>query len=292
MNWLAISVLCAFCVATADALTKRYLSDYTALELTIVRLAWTAALLAPMLIYTWAGPLPPVFWAYMAVLAPLEILALALYMAAIRDSPLAQTLPYLAFTPVLTLLTGYLFLGEQTSLPGGLGVVVVTLGIYLLNAEHLVQGDRRAWYGPFTAVAHMRGPRYMLGAAAIYSLTSVLGKAAMERVSPLFFGPLYYVILGLTAVIYGISRQAGVVRLLWRRPGRHLLIAVAMAGMVLTHFLAIKLAPTVAYVIAIKRCSILFGIVYGAWWFREHGVARNLAAGALVVAGVVLIQWK
>ena len=41
--------------------------------------------------------------------------------------------------------------------------------------------------------------------------------------------------------------------------------------------------------IAVKRTSLLFGILYGALFFREPGLARRLPAGALMVAGVALI---
>jgi drug/metabolite transporter (DMT)-like permease len=292
VSWLAISLLCGFFLATADALSKRFLGDYTATELTLARLVWTGALLAPLLLVT-ADGLPSLsFWAYMAVLTPLEILGLACYMAAIQGSALAESLPYLAFTPVFTLVTGYVFLGEQASVHGGLGVLVVVLGAYVLNIEHLFGGGAGAWFAPLRAIGRARGPRLMLSAAAIYSLTSVLGKAAMQHVSPGFFGPLYYVILGSAAALYGLIKPKVLGRSLCRRPGWSLLIAVAMAGMVLTHFLAIKIAPSVAYVLAVKRCSILFGIAYGAWWFHERDTLRSVLAGVLVVSGVVLIQWQ
>jgi hypothetical protein len=39
----------------------------------------------------------------------------------------------------------------------------------------------------------------------------------------------------------------------------------------------------------VKRTSLLFGILYGAFVFRESGLAARLPAGALMLAGVVLI---
>jgi drug/metabolite transporter (DMT)-like permease len=39
----------------------------------------------------------------------------------------------------------------------------------------------------------------------------------------------------------------------------------------------------------VKRASLLFGIVYGALWFGERHLRRNLLAGTLMVAGVGLI---
>jgi drug/metabolite transporter (DMT)-like permease len=65
-------------------------------------------------------------------------------------------------------------------------------------------------------------------------------------------------------------------------------VGLFMGAMVLAHFYAIAHVQ-VAYMIAVKRTSLLFGMIYGAWLFGESGIRRNLAAGALMVAGVYLI---
>ena len=73
-----------------------------------------------------------------------------------------------------------------------------------------------------------------------------------------------------------------------KHPWAHLGIGAFMAGMVVTHFYAI-VHIEVAYMVAVKRTSLLFGIVYGAWLFGENGLKKNLAAGMLMVLGVLLI---
>jgi uncharacterized membrane protein len=60
------------------------------------------------------------------------------------------------------------------------------------------------------------------------------------------------------------------------------------AVMVYTHFLALQQVE-VAYMIAVKRTSLLFGILYGALLFHETGLRTRLPAGALMLAGVVTI---
>jgi len=65
-------------------------------------------------------------------------------------------------------------------------------------------------------------------------------------------------------------------------------VGVLMAVMVVTHFMAISKVEA-AYMIAVKRTSLLFGILYGALLFREAHLGRNLVAGALMIAGVGLI---
>lgn len=122
----------------------------------------------------------------------------------------------------------------------------------------------------------------------LYSLTSVLGKAALQYVSPLFFGSFYFALLGVASLVMLSAREARAITVLWRRPRAHLLVGSMMAVMVVTHYLAIQMIE-VAYMITVKRTSLLFGIVYGALLFSEPRVIPHLAAGALMVAGVFLV---
>jgi drug/metabolite transporter (DMT)-like permease len=228
------------------------------------------------------------FWGWVASLLPLEILAMWLYMRAIRESPLSLTLPYLAFTPVFNILTGYLLLGETVTLPGFAGIMLVVSGAWLLNLDHARTENGINLLAPFRAVARERGSRLMLGVAVLYSLTSVLGKGAMQYVPPGFFGPFYFLLLGLATTVVFSSREVKPWRVLTRHPRAHLLVGLAMGLMVVTHFYAIQHVE-VAYMIAVKRTSLLFGMLYGAWLFAETGLGKNLSAGVLMILGVLLI---
>jgi drug/metabolite transporter (DMT)-like permease len=286
MNWFGLTLLSAFFLATADALSKRFLAHYRPGELVLVRFGVAGMLLLPLLLsQAWPAP-PAAFWGWVALLMPLEILAMWLYMRAIRESPLSLTLPYLAFTPVFNILTGNLLLGEQVSLSGFAGIALVVCGAWLLNLKAAHKGTGWSIFAPFRAIASERGSRLMLITSAIYSLTSVLGKAALLHVTPAYFGPFYFVALGgVTALVFG-SRDIGTWRA--RHPLAHLAIGGCMAVMVVTHFYAIEHIE-VAYMIAVKRISLLFGMLYGAWLFHEQGLSRNLSAGTLMIFGVFLI---
>jgi drug/metabolite transporter (DMT)-like permease len=288
MHWLPLTLLCAFSLASADAATKKHLCGYTVRELVMVRFAFPAMLLAPLLLIYPLPPLPAAFWGWVGALVPLEVLAMLLYMRAIRDSPLYLTLPYLAFTPVVTAVTGLLLLGEQPSPKGLSGILLVVAGAYLLNSEHAESVKRPGWRAPLQAAWRDTGSRLMVAVAAIYGLTSVMGKAALRYVPPRTFGPFYFVLLGALTVTALAAHRPSSIRVLWRRPRAHLLIGACMAIMVITHFTAIERVEA-AYMIAVKRVSLLFGILYGALLFKERRLGRNLLAGALMVAGVALI---
>jgi drug/metabolite transporter (DMT)-like permease len=284
-SWLLLSLASALLLASGDAAAKRLLQGYAAREMTLVYSVFTALCLLPWLLWLPWPPFSWTFWGWIAALVPLEILAMLLYLAAIRDSPLSLTVPYLAFTPAFMVLTGYVVLGERVSMTGLAGIGLIVTGAYSLNAEHRRLGG---WLAPLRAITRERGSRYMLAASAIYSLTAVMGKAAMQHVPPVFFGPFYFLVLGLAApLVLSLDRPARL-RALWRQPRAHLLIGLLASAMVLTHFLALAQVEA-AYMIAVKRSSLLFGMVYGALLFGEQRLHQHLLAGALMVAGVALV---
>ena len=83
-------------------------------------------------------------------------------------------------------------------------------------------------------------------------------------------------------------RNHNPLRVLVRHPWAQLGVGLFMGLMVVTHFYAIA-DVEVAYMIAVKRTSLLFGMLYGAWLFAETGLSRNLVAGVLMILGIVLI---
>jgi drug/metabolite transporter (DMT)-like permease len=285
MTWLWLTLACAFLVALADALSKRHLAGYTAREMAMVRFGFGGLLLLPFALSHPLEELPRQFWMWMAALVPLEVVAVVLYMRAIRDHPLSLTLPYLAFTPVFTTVTGYVLLGEAVSARGLGGILLVVAGAWLLNLD---PAAARGALGPFRAIARHRGARLMLAVAAIYAVTAVMGKGALAYMPAAAFGPFYFALLGIaTLFVFGLGNQRAL-RALGRKPVPHLAIGAVMAAMAVTHFLALERVQT-AYMITAKRTSLLFAMVLGALWFGERNLRRNLMAGSLMVLGVALV---
>jgi drug/metabolite transporter (DMT)-like permease len=287
MQWLPLTLLSAFCIATADALTRKYLQGYSARELVIIRFGMPGLLLLPLLAIQPMPDLATEFWYWTAALVPLEISAMLLYSQAIRDTSLSLTLPYLAFTPVFNTLTGYVLLQEQVSVTGFAGILLVVFGAWLLNLEH-ARGERFDVFAPFRAIITERGSRLMLITAALYSMTSVLGKGALAYTTPIFFGTLYYVVIGFIVIIIFSIGAKSTVHVLWRKPSAHLAIGVFMGVMVVTHFFAIQHVE-VAYMIAVKRTSLLFGILYSVLLFHERARIEHFLAGGMMLTGVYSI---
>ena len=288
MHWLPITLLSAFALASADALTKRWLGDWGRHELLLVRFGLSGLLLLPLLLANPWPALDTTQWLWLALMVPLELLAMHLYVLAIRDAPLSHTLPYMAFTPVFTGLFGLLVLGETVSPPALGGMLLVAAGAWWLNLEHALAGERLDLLAPLRAIGRERGARLMLSVALIYGITSVGSKAAMGDTPPFSFGALYFVLIGgATLLLHGVAAPRRLLTVA-SRPLAVLVIAGLMALMVVTHFTAVAEVEA-AYMITVKRISLLFGMLYGAAWFGEQDLARNLAAGALMVMGMGLV---
>ena len=55
-----------------------------------------------------------------------------------------------------------------------------------------------------------------------------------------------------------------------------------------THYISISMAP-VAYMLSVKRLSLLFGVILGRLIFKEEHIRYRLLGASVMVAGVCLI---
>ncbi|OPY15347.1 MAG: EamA-like transporter family protein [Syntrophus sp. PtaB.Bin001] len=280
-----LSLTAAVGLATSDALTKRYFSDFSAYEMGLIRLAYTVPWLLVASLFVSPVRTDAVFWICVLTGLPLEVLAFLCYMKALKVSPLSLSLPFLAFTPGFILMTGWLILGETVSGGGLAGIILIITGSYCLNISSLKQGA----FQPLYAIMREPGSRLMLLVSLIYAFTATLGKLALLHSSPSYFAIVYYLLL--TTLMFAGSaftgKKPGVV-LRTGTPVMALLLGATVAVTVFSHMLAISLTQA-AYMIALKRTSLIFGVLYGAFWFREEKITERLMGALLMFAGAMLI---
>jgi uncharacterized membrane protein len=279
--WIVYALLCAFFLSLTDLFTKKFARGYSGTQIAFGR----ALCALPVLwAFALAEGIPRVdaslLWIF-ALSLPLEITATLLYIRAISISPLSLTVPFLSFTPVFLLFTASVMLGEAPGVAGIAGVALIAAGAYLLNVHHIREG----FLAPLKSLASERGARLMLLVAFLYSITSSFGKLAINASSPSFFAASYFTLLALSFAVLAVKRRvlAGSVN------PRIFLVGAFYSVMITFHVLALKTA-LVSYMVAIKRSSLLFSIVFGIVFFRERsGVAAKIAGGVVMGAGMLVI---
>jgi len=254
-----------------------------------VLLAISIATLAPFVLVEPLKPVTMELLLLLAILLPLEVLSYYLFLSAIRMSALSLTVPHLAFTPVFTVLAAWLLLGETVSVMGGSGISLVTVGAYILHQDPA----RRGLWAPVRALFSDSGSRRMLLVAFIWSVTSTLGKKGILAYGALPFALLllvgdlaiFMLIIAARVMLYRCS-----ISLKRWMPALFLFGGLLMAASQGTHFVALDMAP-VAYMISVKRLSLVFGVIFGWLIFGEHNIRRRLLGGCVMVAGVFLIYY-
>ena len=284
--WLPLALGAALSVSLADLSVKRFFGDLSPFTMCLVRWLFVLPFLA-LVGFTLRWPsLDLTFWLAGAAALPLELLAAFLYMRVLKICHLSLCIPLLAFTPVFLILTGWLVLGEALNPAGLAGIALVAGGSYFLG----LGSEGSPWWKPLAALAREPGARLMLGVAALYSVTSALGKLAILHSEPAFFGVVYPTAVGgslLALYPFSRKREAQILTVRW---AAGLLVGAAVAGEIICHVFGMSLAPA-AYLIGVKRLSILFSVILGGLLLQERPLLPRLLAAVLMVTGVALMAF-
>jgi drug/metabolite transporter (DMT)-like permease len=280
-SWALLSLISAFTLATSDAFTKKILDSHNEYTVAWLRLIFSLPLLFVIFLFIPVPELDKEFYTAFFLALPLELLSIVMYIKALRVSPLSLSLPFLALTPVFLIFVSYVILGEKVSFRGAIGILFIAAGSYTLNISKIREGILE----PILAITKEKGSVLMIGVALIYSITSSLGKMAIKHSSPLFFGISYYTALALLftpiALYKGKETRRGTALTV-------LLPGIFYSLMVISHMVAISLAK-VAYVISVKRMSLIIGVLYGYFFFKEKNIRERLFGAMMMFSGFVMI---
>jgi len=278
--WFLFSLLSAVSWSLTDTFGKKLTKQYQILQTLAYRYIFSIPFLGIYFLFITIPKINPRFWITILILLPLELTAAILYLKAITISPLSLVTPFVAFTPVFLLLTSYLILGETVSTQGAIGILLITIGAYTINFSS------KNFLIPFKKIFKEKGIWLMLIVAFIYSITSNLGKVAMRYSSPSFMAVFYTTLLGIVFVFLALIKKQKL------KPQKFELslgaIGLFNAIMMISHMIAIKYVQ-VAYMIAVKRTSMLFGVFFGYLFFHEKEIGKRFFSACLMLVGVILI---
>jgi len=285
-SWVFLSLLSAFTLATSDAFTKKVLSGNNEYLIAWFRLLFSIPFLVILWMFIPVPRLDKEFYLAFACALPLEIIAMVLYVKALKLSPLSLTLPFLSLTPLFLILVSYVILGEKVSFKGGSGIFLLLAGSYILNLREIRGGILK----PFRSMIQEKGSVLMIGVAIIYSITSSLGKMAIQHSSPLFFGTTYFIALTVVfAPIALIMGRRDIRKFIGEKKYTNLFTpGIFYSIMIASHMLALSLTK-VAYMISLKRTSVIMGVIYGYVLFEERNIRERLAGAIIMFIGFVMI---
>lgn len=241
-----------------------------------------------------------------AITAVLNIISLSLIFKSLSSSDLSLCIPMLSFTPVILTGTSFLLLHEVPSFFGFVGICIIVSGSYVLNIS---EGDMH-FLDPVKTILRNRGSWYMLIVALLFAVSINYDKIALLNSDPFFGMALTVLSIGVSFVLISAYSRISVQGKSFKKPAerkepvsvpesrksrlkKYLIISFIIGAFVATEAASVNLAYTlqiVPYVIAIKRLSIIFVVIYGTMVFSEHEISKRLAGAVLMVTGAIIIM--
>ncbi len=284
MTWIVLAGLTALFESFKDVASKRALS-FT--DVYIV--SWALfALMLPVLFIYWVfhqiPPLGPQFGLALTVGGVLNTLAYLLYVKALSSSDLSLTVPVVTLSPLFLLVTSPWLIQESASGSDMTGVLLIVLGAYVLNLKQ----TERGYFAPFKALISQTGPRLMLMVAFIWSITANFDKIGVLNSNPSFWVVSLFSFVAIALLPMVLWKSHRPIQQLRSHYPALLLLGSLHCIAVLFQMQAIQMA-LVARVIAIKRLSALFGVLWGWMYFKEIDIRERALGAGLMVMGVFCI---
>jgi len=285
LTWLIFGILTAFFEAVKDVFGKQNLKKSDEYVVAWSLSFFSVIFLLPWVLYTGIPPLNSQFWLALLIGGSINAVTALLYIKAIKLSDLSLTLPLVALTPLFMLVTSPLIVGEYPNFFDYIGILLIVAGSYLLNIKEKSKG----YLAPFKALLDEPGPKLMLIVAFLWSITSNFDKIGVKNSYPIFwlfslFGTMS--VLLLPVLLHHTPN-----------PGRKILKQLPMlAAMgffnaigVIFQMQALTLT-LVVQVIAIKRTSVLMGVLFGHFLFKEKDIQQRLLGAGIMILGVLFIS--
>jgi drug/metabolite transporter (DMT)-like permease len=284
---LLLAGLSSILFVALDVLRKVLGRRLSAVDIVIGISLGAAAVFAVILGIYGSTSFDEVFLLVAAVESVAFTIASLLYVRAVTLSPLSLTIPYLGFTPVVSVVVAFFVLGESPSLQGVIGILLVVVGAVAL---HL--GGKGSIGALIRAPFREPGSWMMLLVALIWGITTSLDKIAIRHGSESLLG--FSLTAGSAVILIVIrsfrKRRTGVPFRWSDRKNLSLLALASLVGAaaVLCQFFAYR-ELFVAYVETIKRAGGLASVLIGVFIFKEGGLAYRFPAAVLMLIGIALI---
>jgi drug/metabolite transporter (DMT)-like permease len=290
MTWFILAFASAVFSALSTLAEKKSLFSMDALDFSYIISVVTLVFSIPFFIMAPVQQGITTSLIILFVKTALNAAAFLFVMLSIKNLELSEALPLLAISPALVAILAFFFIGDVLNIYEWAGIFLIVAGTYILELKMASSGI----FGPFKILFKTSKYGYVLGAVALFTITSLADRILLKgyKLPPYTFmayQQLFYGIIFLVIVLY--KRKSAVASFISVNKETWLFIlvvAVLTVAYRYTQIAAVKLAP-VGLVLAVKRLSILIAIIIGGKLFHEQHLKRRILAAVIILAGISLL---
>ncbi len=204
---------------------------------------------------------------------------------AYEDGDLSVVYPVARSSPVFVTIAAALFLGEEITLIGVLGILTIFVGVYVLHLKGLTVSDFTA---PMKYLASSSS-RYAIIAALGTTIYSITDKIGVTAVNPLLYSFwLGIFVTGMMTVVVVYSKGVQSIRNEMKQPLRVSFGGILMRGGYMLVLYAMSIAP-VSYILALRQVSVVIGALMGVIFLRESYGRVRVFGSVIIFLGVFIL---
>ena len=225
------------------------------------------------------GSIDPNTWLFLILSGLATGASWLCYFRALQLGDINKVVPVDKSSVILTMLLAFLFLQEPITPFGGVGVVLIAAGTFLMIEKKDVkqkEDQKKSWF------------LYAAGSAIFASLTSILGKIGISGVeSNLGTAIRTAVVLLMAWVMVFVAGKAGEVRKIPKNEfGFICLSGIATGASWLCYYRALQ-GGLASIVVPIDKLSILVTVAFSYFVFHERLSKKSAIGLVLIVVGTL-----
>lgn len=216
-----------------------------------------------------------------------NILGFTAYNYSIKFGDLSTIIPFTKLNPIFTAILGFFVLGEQITLYTGTGILLVTVGSYLI-----LEDNDRHWLAPFKRFWKARAPKVAALSALIFSFAAIADRFATQQITPEIYTFIIFTFMTTGFTTY-LSRERetpfkDVKKQFKENKKLYLLTGLGAATASYLIFYSFSKAAA-SKVIPILQLQVLASVIAGVLIFEEDNLKQKLIGATVMIAGVTLV---
>ncbi|MFB6226233.1 MAG: DMT family transporter [Candidatus Paceibacteria bacterium] len=214
----------------------------------------------------------------LAIVVSINLITLILTTQANNYSDLSTLAPLYSFSPLFVALTAFFILGEKINTIGFLGIALVVSGTFVVNKN---KKDRY-----FKNINIDLGQLMIILSTILWSISSVYFKVGMNKSSSFGFVFVVYSLISIILFIVIMFKKVKIKESFQKVVN----VGLTSAFTSIFQWYAVSIGPT-AYVLAIKRASSVFSVIWGKLFLKEKNFIPRIFGALIIFIGVMLIVY-
>ncbi|HPN39318.1 MAG TPA: EamA family transporter [Melioribacteraceae bacterium] len=290
MEWFFIAFASALLSAASTIFEKKLLFEMNAFSFSLLNSFFNLLFTVPFIFFSDFSSITDKGLLILLIKTILNSAAFYFVMLSLKNLEISKALPLLVLTPGFVALFAFLLLNEPLSINQLLGMGMLLIGTYILEMQ-----AKEDFLEPFKVFVKSKNYRYIITALFLFTATTLLDKYILKD---LIKNPKAFLVFQqlFTAIIFFVAAlfiKGGIVKILkdtnndwWKWI---ILVAVLTIGYRYSQIEAIKFAPAVALVLAVKRISVFFASIIGGKIFNEKNLLQKAIATLILIGGTFFI---